>query len=559
MTQRRTGGRTGGRILIDGLLGHGIDTIFCVPGESYLAALDAIHEVGDRIALITCRQEGGAAFMAEAHAKLTGRPAAVFVTRGPGACNASIGLHTAFQDSTPLLLLVGQIARGHLGREAFQEIDQEAFLGPVTKYVARIDDPARLPEFLGRAVHAARSGRPGPAALVLPEDMLRQEAEVADCQPVPVAAPAPDPQAIADLGRRLAKARQPLVIAGGGGWSEAARAGLAEFADAHGLPVACAFRRQHIVDADAAHYVGDLGLGLNPELAALVKNADLLLVIGSRLGDVPTRGYTLLEVPRSAQSLVHVHPSADELGRVYRPDLAIVATPDLFLAAAAGLQPAAVAARAGWAQRAREAYLEDRGRVPCPGPLDLWQVMREIDERLPADAIVTTGAGNYAGWVTRFLRFGGGRHLVAPTNGAMGYGVPAAIAACAAAPDRTVLGFAGDGCFLMNGQELATAVQYGFRPVFIVVNNGSYGTIRAHQELNYPGRVCGTDLVNPDFAALARSYGLDGQRVDRTADFAPAFARALGAGRAALIELVIPVEAISTRASLSDLRARASP
>jgi len=549
--------RTGGQILVDALRIHGVDTAFCVPGESYLAVLDALYDAQDAIRLVSCRQEGGAAFMTEAFGKLTGRPGMCFVTRGPGACNASIGVHTAFQDSTPMILFVGQVARVQLEREAFQEIDVRRMFGSMTKWVAQIDDPVRIPEMVSHAFHRAMAGRPGPVVLALPEDMLTEACAVADAGPHIVVRPHPGAGDLDAMRRLLADAVRPMMVVGGSGWTADACRDLVAFAEANDLPTACSFRRQDIFDNRHRNYVGDLGTAVNASLAERVKQADLLLVVGTRLGEIPTQGYTLVHVPRPKQTLIHVHPGAEELGRVYQPDLAINSGMPQWASAARALAPVDSAAWSEWTGAARRDYLANLEPDPIPGDVDMSAVMATVREKLPPDAIVTNGAGNYTGWVHRFYQFSQYGTQLAPTSGTMGYGVPAAIAAKVVYPRRRVVAFAGDGCFLMSGQELATAVHYGLDPVILVVNNGMYGTIRMHQERAYPGRVSGTDLTNPDFAAYARAFGAYAEVVERTEDFAAAFDRALGAGRAALIEIRIDPEAITTRVSLSAIRAKA--
>ncbi len=546
--------RTGAQVLVDALKIHGVDLAFCVPGESYLAVLDALYDARDAIRLISCRQEGGAANMAEAHGKLTGRPGICFVTRGPGAANAAIGVHTAFQDSTPMILFVGQVARGQVEREAFQEVDFRRMFGPLTKWVAEIDDAGRIPELVSQAFHRAVAGRPGPVVLALPEDMLTDRVTVADAGPYKTVRPHPGAADLAAMRGLIAAAKRPFLIVGGGGWTAQAAADIVAFAAAFDLPAGAAFRCQDLFDNTHANYVGDVGIGINPALARRVRDADLLLVVGARLGEMTTGGYTLIEVPRPRQTLVHVHAGAEELGRVYQADLPINSGMASFAAAARALAPIAPAPWRDWTAAARADYLANLEPARNPGPLQMGEVMAYLRERLPADAIVANGAGNYTGWVHRFYQYRRFRTQLAPTNGAMGYGLPAAVAAKAAHPNRAVVCFTGDGCFLMTGQELATAVQYGLNIVVLVVNNSMYGTIRMHQEREYPGRVIATDLVNPDFAALARAFGAQGETVERTAEFAPAFERAMAAGRPALIELKLDPEAITTRATLADIR-----
>jgi acetolactate synthase-1/2/3 large subunit len=549
--------RTGGRLLVDNLLAQGVDLAFCVPGESYLAVLDALYDVRDRLRLIVCRQDGGAAYMAEAYGKLTGRPGIVFVTRGPGASNAAIGIHTAEQDSTPMIAFVGQVGGEMVDREAFQEIDYRRMFGSVAKWAAQIDRAERIPEYIAHAFRVAMSGRPGPVVLALPEDMLAAGADVADAKRVEIAPVHPAPSQMDEVARLLRSAKRPLIVAGGSGWNADACADLARFAQTHALPVACAFRNQDVFDNRHPNYAGDVGIGINPKLAARIREADVLLVVGERLGEMVTSGYTLLDAPTPRQALIHVHPGADELGRVYQPALAIESGIAPFCAALASLVPVEGAAWAGTAAAAHAQYLEWQTPRPMPGTVDLWQVLGTLRERLPADTIVANGAGNYASWLSRLYRYPGYRTQLAPYNGSMGYGVPAAIAAKAVHPDRTVVSWNGDGCYLMNGQELATAVQYGLAIVFVVIDNGMYGTIRMHQERNYPRRVYGTTLENPDFAALARAYGASGETVKRTEEFAPALERALEAERPALLHLIIDPQAVTMNATIDDLRRQA--
>ena len=547
--------RTGGEILVANLVAQGATHAFCVPGESFLAVLDALYDVRDRLQLVVCRQEGGVAFMAEAAGKLTGRPGIAFVTRGPGASNAAIGIHTAAQDSTPMIVFVGHVGGDFVDREAFQDIDYRRMYGSIAKWVAHIERPERIPEYIARAYRVAMSGRPGPVVLALPEDMLTARATCADVARVEPLAAVPDGAQAAAAHRLVAAAARPLVLAGGSRWDRDACAALARFAEAHALPVACAFRNQDLFDNRHPHYAGDVGVGVNPKLAARIRDADVLVVIGERLGETTTSGYTLLEAPVPKQTLIHVHPGPEELGRVYQPALAIAATPGGFLAAMNALAvPAPGAARTGAAD-ARADLAAWRAPRPVPGPLDMWQVMAWLDRNLPDDAIVTNGAGNYAVWLHRLYRYRGYRTQLAPYSGAMGYGVPAAVAAKAICPQRLVVSWNGDGCFLMNGQELATAVQYRLAVVFVVVDNGMYGTIRMHQERTYPARVHGTALDNPDFAALARAYGAQGETVTTTEQFAPAFERALAAGKPALLHLKLDPQAVTMNASLDQLRA----
>jgi len=549
--------RTGGQILIDQLKIHGVDLAFGVPGESYLAALDALYDARNSIRFITCRQEGGACVMAEAYGKMTGRPGICFVTRGPGATNASIGLHTAFQDSSPMILLIGQVARDQTEREAFQEIDFRRMFGPVTKWTAEIEDARRIPELVSHAFHRATSGRPGPVALALPEDMLTDVVETADAGPYKKIEAHPGPADMAKLRELLAASKRPLMIVGGGGWSQQASADISAFAEANNIPVSGSFRAQDIVDNLKPFYAGDVGIGINAKLAERVRNTDLLMVVGARMGEMTTSGYTLLDIPVPKQPMVHVYPGPDELGRVYQPILPINAGMGAFAAAAKAMKPVDSSAWKSSTETAHADYLANTEPTRLPGEVQLGEIVGWLRKNVPADTIITNGAGNYTAWVHRYYPYRGFRTQVAPTSGAMGYGVPAGVAAKAVYPNRTVISWNGDGCFMMNGQELATAVQHNLPVIFVVVNNGMYGTIRMHQERHYPDRVIGTDLVNPDFAALARAYGALGETVTRTVEFAPAFKRAMAAGKPSLIEIKIDPEALTPRQSLSQIRAAA--
>ncbi|MFN9210496.1 MAG: thiamine pyrophosphate-binding protein [Betaproteobacteria bacterium] len=553
--------RSGAQLLVDQLRVHGVQRAFCVPGESYLAVLDALHDAPE-IALVVNRHESGSSFMADAYAKLTGQPGVAFVTRGPGATNAAIGVHTARQDSTPMVLFIGQVGNDFVEREAFQEIDYRRMFGPMAKLVAQIDRAERVPELIAHAFQTATSGRPGPVVLALPEDMLAARAEGRDALPYSPVQAQPGAAQLEQLRALLASAQRPLAILGGFGWTRAACGAFARWALASGLPVACAFRFQDLCDNRLPNYVGDVGIGINPKLAARVKEADLILAIGPRLGEMTTSGYTLLEVPVPKQTLVHVHPGIEELGRVYQPRLAIASGLAEFAQALAATAPIADAPWRGATAQARAEYEAWQVRPPVyasgTAQLDLWQAMQDAQRLLPADTIVTNGAGNFSAWAHRFWRYTGLRTQLAPTSGAMGYGVPAGIAASLTAPERTVLTLAGDGDFLMTGQELATAVQYGAAPIVLVFNNGMYGTIRMHQEREFPGRVVGTALANPDFAALARAYGCAGVRVERSEDFAPALQVALchtrQARRPALIELICDPEISTPNKTLTALR-----
>jgi len=545
---------SGGEALVQALQIQGTELAFCVPGESYLPALDALYGARQAIRLISCRHEGAAANMAEAYGKLTGKPGICFVTRGPGATNASIGVHTALQDSTPMILFVGQAAQAHLDREAFQEVDFKAMFAPLAKWSAEIRDADRIPEYLARAFHTASSGRPGPVVLSLPEDVLA----------TPCAAPATrryeksEPTASRDTIRRmhslLMRAERPLLLLGGPGWTTDAIRDVRKFAENLDLPVITSFRAKDRFDNTHHNYCGDLGIAADPKLVARVNDSDLLLVVGARLGEMTTGGYARIAAPVARQTVIHVHPSPDELGRVYQPNLAIVSGVAHFARLAAEISaPASVHWRA-FRRETRADYEGFAKPVAAPGEVNPSDIFAWLSQKLPADAILANGAGNYAGWLHRFYLYRGYPTLLGPTSGAMGYGLPAAIAAKLLYPERTVVACAGDGCFLMTGQELATAAQYGVNVIVLVFDNGMYGTIRMHQEREYPGRVIGTDLANPDFVALARSYGAAAWHVKRTEDFADAFHQARTAKRPALIHISVDPEAISPSATLSSLR-----
>ncbi len=552
--------RTGGQILVDALAIHGVDTAFGVPGESYLDVLDALHD--SDIRFVINRQEGGAAFMAEAYGKLTGKPGICFVTRGPGATNASIGVHTAYQDSTPMILFIGQVGNDFIDREAFQEIDYRRMFGEMAKWVAQIDRADRIPEYLARAFQVATSGRPGPVVLALPEDMLVTMAEVADTRRYQPVQASPSQAQIDTLRGMLVEAKRPVVLLGGGTWNEQACADLARFAEANRLPVGCSFRFQDLMDNAHPNYIGDVGIGINPKLAARVAEADLVIAIGPRLGEMTTGGYTLLASPVPRQRLVHIHADPEELGSVYQADLMIASGAPQACAMLAAMEPVDAAAWAGSVLEAKQELAAFQAQPPIfrdnGAPLDLWQVVQDLMAVLPRDAILTNGAGNYASWAHRYYRYGGMRTQLAPTNGAMGYGVPSGVAAKIVHPERAVVTFAGDGEFMMTGQELATAVQYKAGLVILVFNNSMFGTIRMHQEKTYPGRVSGTELQNPDFAALARAYGGHGEVVETTEAFAPALQRALAhaneQGLPAVIELRYDGNLITPNATLDTMR-----
>jgi acetolactate synthase I/II/III large subunit len=543
-------------MLVDQLVVHDVDTAFCVPGESYVAVLDALRD--SPIRLVVARHEAGAANMAEAYGKLTGRPGVCFVTRAPGATHAATGVYTAFQDSTAFVLFVGQVPLAHRGREAFQELDYAETFGAMAKLVVEIEAPAQFPEATARAFQTAVSGRPGPVVVALPEDVLSAEARAEDAAPYSRVRAAPSAEELSRVRELLAAADRPLVVVGGGGWSAEAAADLKAFAEASALPVAASFRRQDYLDNMSPSYAGVLTVGHDQALAGRLRNADLLLVVGSRFGDIATRGYTTLEPPRTPQTLVHAHADPDELGRVFQADLPIVSGSPEFLAAARAVEPVHGAHRAEWTESAHADFLASLRHEPGPGELDTGDVMEHLRRRLPHDAILTNGAGNYTVWCHLYYAFRRYRTQLAPCSGAMGYGIPAAIAAKVVHPERTVVCVSGDGDFLMSGHELAAAVQEKLGIVVLVVNNGMYGTIRMHQERLFPGRVIGTDLVNPDFAAWARAFGAHGEVVVRSGDFPDALERALGENRPALLELQVDPEAITPRKTLSQIRADAS-
>ncbi len=571
-----TASRLGGHALVEALIAQGIDTVFGVPGESYLAVLDGFHEHAQRIRFVACRHEGGASFMADAQGKLTGWPGVCFVTRGPGASNAAIGLHTAFQDSTPMVLFIGQVASGQRDREAFQELDYRQVFGPGTlgmaKWVGEVHDADRLPEYVARAFHTAMQGRPGPVVLVLPEDMLTRQTAAPVLPRVVPALAWPAPGAMRDLRTMLAKAQKPLVIVGGSGWSAKGARALQSFAEAWQLPVACGFRFQDCFDNRHPLYAGDVGIGINPKLAARVRESDLILALGLRLGEMTTGGYSLLAAPRPSQRLVHLHAGAEELGRVYSADLMLQCSLAVAGQALGTLERLPEAPR--WADWSASANADYKANLEAPpvAPLDMAVVVKTVQRLAPANTVYTNGAGNFSGWLHRYVRYFGlqhhGRTQLAPTSGAMGYGVPAAVAAALLYPERTVVNIAGDGDFLMTGQELATAKAHGAgqgggprsgRLISIVVDNATFGTIRMHQERDYPGRVSGSDLTaNPDFAALARAYGWNASLVSQTAEFEPAFAAALAADGPSLIHVKLDAEVSTTRTTLTALREAAS-
>jgi acetolactate synthase-1/2/3 large subunit len=535
--------RTGGQVLVDTLIAQGADLAYCVPGESFLAALDAMHDVQDSFRMIVCRHEASATNMAEASGKLTGRPGIAFVTRGPGSSHAAIGIHTAQQDSTPLIVFVGQAARDHLEREAFQEVDYGQMYGKFAKWVVQITDADRIPELVSRAFHVAVNGRAGPVVVAIPEDVLKDLTAAKIPARYSRAVAAPSAGALDQLETMLSEAERPLLVLGGGSWTADAVRDMQAFAEKHHLAVTVGFRCQDLFDNSHANYVGDLGLGVDPFLVDMVGKSDLLLVVGDRLGEASTKSYSLIGIPEPAQTMVHVHPDPDQLGIVYQGDLLIAATPTDF-AASLGAIKAGSKTRAGWISAGRAAY--EKKITPKVNALtvDMGQVVKYLRDTLPADAIITNGAGTYTGYVHRYYTYRHFRSQLAPTSGAMGYGFPAAVAAKIVHPDRQVVCFAGDGCFLMAAQEMATAVRYELPLVVVLVNNNSYGSIRMHQERDYPGRTFATGLNNPDFVALAKAFGAYGERVDRTEDFAAAFARAQDAGKPALLEICLDIDAM---------------
>jgi len=545
--------RTGGRVLADALVAQGIAHVFAVPGESYLDVLDGLYAVQNRIELVTCRFEAGCVNMAEACGKLTGRPAAAFVTRGPGACHGAIGVHIAQQDSTPLLLFVGQIPFAETDRESFQEVDYRRMFAPLAKWVTQIDDAARIPELVAHAVDVATSGRPGPVVIALSEEMQKRLVDVPDIGPAPVSRAFPDPAAIQTLATMLAGAKRPLAILGGSGWSEQGRADIRRFLVGHDIPTTVAFRRQSLYDGTLDNYAGDLGVGSDPALVARAREADLILAIGTRLGEAVTQGYTLFPATGGAE-IAHIYPEASEIGRLFRPALGIVSDVNVAAHALAALPAPAGAAWGEWTRALRSLRMAGLVAPGQAGPLDLGRVMHHLAELLAPDAIVTCDAGNFATWPPRFINFRDGQRFIGPTNGAMGYAVPAAIGAAISHRGRQVVACVGDGGFLMTGQEIATAFHHKVAPIILVFNNGMYGTIRMYQERAYPGRVSGTSLTNPDFAQLIAAFGGHGETVAETAEFAPAFRRAVASGKPALIELRTDPEQITTRATITQLR-----
>lgn len=527
--------------------------MFAVPGESYLAALDGMHDAND-IELVLTRHEGGAAFMAEAHGKLTGEPGIAMVTRGPGATNASIGVHTAMQDSSPMILFLGQIATWMRDREAFQEVDYRAFFGPIAKWATEVDDPARLPEVVSRAFATAMSGRPGPVVVALPEDMLAAASEALAGLRVQISRPFADPVAVAEAMEMLGAAERPLLLAGGGGWDDEARGLLKAFAERNGLPVSCVFRYQDLMDNHSTSYVGDAGVGMSPHMRDMMANADVILALGPRFGEATTDGYTLFEAPDPVQKIIHVHTSDRELGKVYQPALPIHAHPKSFLQAVSGIVLPMSDDRAAWTAKGRAGFEASFDLPPQPGAVDMGAIMAHLQEVLPEDAILTNGAGNFAIWPAKLFRYGPKQRLLGPQSGAMGAGVPAAVAAKAEHRNRTVVCFAGDGDFQMTGMELGAALQADCQPIVLILNNGMYGTIRMHQEREYPHRTAGTSITNPDFVMLGKSFGYHAERIEKTEEFASAFARAMESATGAVLELMIDPEAITPKRTLSQIR-----
>ncbi len=546
--------RSGGQILVDQLRIHEVDTIFCVPGESYLTVIDALHDAQNEIKTVACRQEGGATNMAEAYGKLTGKPGVAMVTRGPGACNGSIGVHTAMQDSTPMVIFIGQVARDQEYREAFQEVDYHQFYGAICKEVVQIDHAERVPELVSQAFHIAASGRPGPVAVSIPEDMQRDMADVADARSFTTVRSEVGPKAMADFRAQLANSERPLMILGGAGWSEKACTDIQAFSEANAVPVAASFRCQDLFDNMHVNYAGELGTSASPQLAERLRASDLLIVLGSRLGEMTTNGYSLVSLPVPRQKLVHVYMDASELGRVYEPDVSIVASMESFAAASRDMKATNTDGRVEWLRQANQDYIDNLKPTLEMSSVNMHAVMDVLNEKLTADAIITTDAGNFSGWAQRFYRYRKFRSQLGPTSGAMGYAIPAAISARLTAPNRPVVAFVGDGGAMMSGQEIATAMQYGSDPIILVINNNCYGTIRMHQERDYPNRTLATELKNPDFAKWAESFGAYGAIVEKTEDFEAVFEQAMKADRISIIEIRVDLETITTRTTMSNLR-----
>ncbi len=546
--------RTGGQLLVESLLNLGARHGFGVPGESYLAVLDAMHDAQNRFQFVICRHEGGAGFAAAAYGKLMRAPGLAFVTRGPGATNASIGVHTAMQDSAPMILFVGQVGQHQQGREAFQEVDYRAFFGPIAKWATEITSPDRIPEVLQRAWTSAISGRPGPVVVALPEDVLSGATEAEPLSaPIQIAEPAPSDQGLDQILADLSEAAHPLILMGGGGWQPEGSKALQAFAEAAQIPVATAFRYNDQFDNASDVYSGDAGVGMPQNVRSLIETADVILAVNIRFGEMTTDAYTLFDVPRPKQRILHVHLSPDEIGKIYTPEIAVQAGPNAFSKALAARIPSKT--WPDWAQACRAAFLASLTAKPQPSPVDMGLVMTFLRDRLPGDVIVASGAGNFTAWPNKYLVYGPDQRALAPQSGAMGYGLPAAIAAKVACPDRLVLCFAGDGDIQMQLAELGTAAQAGAVPIILILNNGSYGTIRMHQERRFPGRVSGTQLENPDFASIARAYGIHGERVETTEGFAEAFERAVASRSGAVLDLNVSLDAITPNEHLDDLKA----
>ncbi len=547
--------RSGGRILVESLVNQNVTTAYGVPGESYLDVLDALYDVQNRIRLIINRHEGGTAFMAEAYGKLTGRPGIAFVTRGPGATNAAIGVHTAMQNSSPMILFVGQIGRDMRQREAFQEIDYRSFFGDVAKWVTEIDSAERIPEIVARAFVTAVSGRPGPVVVALPEDMLRETSDCVVGPAVSFSEPAPSAGSLKQAVALLCQAKKPLLMIGGGGWNDIGRQRVQEFVDRNNLPVVVSFRAQDLIDNGSDAYVGDAGVGMSPHVKEAITNADLIFAINIRFGESTTEGWSLLEVPNPRQRLIHAHISDRELGKIYQPDVALHTGPNELLDALS--HEPVLGDWSDWRDQGRQGFLTMRKNAHVSGKVDMIAISAWLDDWLDEDVVIANGAGNFAVWPSKFLTYRDGRRLVAPQSGAMGAGIPAALAAKSIDRNRQVVCFAGDGDFQMTLSELGTAKQEGLNPIILLLNNGMYGTIRAHQEREYPARISGTDLDNPDFVALARSYGFHAERVEATEDFAAAFQRAAESATGGLIELMIDPQDITPFRSLDEIRASA--
>ena len=547
--------KTGGQLLMDSLLNLGAKRGFGVPGESYLAVLDAMVDHQDSFELTLCRQEGGAAYMAAAWGKLTGEPGLCFVTRGPGATNATVGIHTAMQDSVPMILFIGQVGSGIKGREAFQEVDYEAFFGPLAKWAVQIDDAARVPEVISRAWSVALSGRPGPVVVALPEDMLVATSKVAPAKAVTIPEPAPTSANLASLSGMIMDAVRPVLLVGGTRWREDSARTIEAFAESTNIPVVAAFRFHDIIDNDSPAYAGDAGVGMNTYMKAMLRDSDLIIALNIRFGESTTDGYQLFDAPQMAAKLVHSHSSDDEIGKIYAADLPIHAGPNEMASALASLSVGKGEARADWYASARQNYLDSLAAPAQPGDVDMGIITAHVQATLPDDAIITHGAGNFSIWPNKFMRYGRHQRMLGPQSGSMGFGLPAALAAKLHDSSRFVLCFAGDGDFQMNGTELGTALQSGIAPVILIVNNSSYGTIRMHQEREYPARVSGTEIVNPDYMAIAAAYGFHGERVTRTEEFAAAYDRACAAPNGGIVEIVTSTEAISPRTTISALRA----